>query len=107
MSGNKICKTEIKRNSRPAWEHTCPLWVFPSWSQVIGSDSFLTRAFSTAELSSILSLRLKHVRGWFGPVLLGSVNIRTEVLLDRCENGQRDIAVPAPPLVTWSNFILL
>ena len=25
LSGNKLSKTEIKRNPTPTWEHTCPL----------------------------------------------------------------------------------
>lgn len=42
-------------------------------------------------MTSVLSLRLKLSRRWPGTVLLGSVDIRTGELLDRCKNNQSEL----------------
>jgi hypothetical protein len=42
-------------------------------------------------LPSVLSLRLKLSRRWLDTVLLGSVDIRTGELLDRCKNNQSEL----------------
>ena len=90
LSGNKLSKTGIKRNPAPAWEHTCSLYVLVLRSRAISSKA---RALRTAELSSVVSLHLKHSREWFGPILLGSVDVSTEDLLDRCKNDQRELTI--------------
>ena len=43
LSGNKLSKTDVKRNPTPAWEHTCSLCDLVLRSRVI---SFLKRALS-------------------------------------------------------------
>ncbi|KAF8343194.1 uncharacterized protein EI90DRAFT_839340 [Cantharellus anzutake] len=73
LSGNKFKKTVVKRDLTPTWEYSSSL---------------------TAELSSVLSLRLKHFRGRYLPAdLLGSVDIKIGELLDHCADGQRTTLV--------------
>ena len=47
-------------------------------------------AARAAELSSVLSFRLKHSRQWGRPILVGTVNIAVGELLDRCKNNHRE-----------------
>jgi hypothetical protein len=86
-SGNKVTKTTIIRSLAPTWEHACPMYV-----SVVSPVSILTCVFRTAELSSVLFLHLKHSRKWGSPILLGSVNITIQELLDRCRNTQRELS---------------
>ena len=54
--------------------------------------------FRTAEPSSVLSLHLKRSRGARAPILIGSVYIKIEELLDRYKHHQsgRAASVPGP-----------
>ena len=52
--------------------------------------------FRTAEPSSVLSLHLKRSRGVRTPILIGSVQIKIEELLDRCKHHQSSRIALAP-----------
>ena len=43
-------------------------------------------------MQTLLSFRLKRFRGPLFPVLVGSVDIRINDLLDRCGNTNRELA---------------
>ena len=78
----------------PTWEHTCPMYV-----PLISPVSILTCVVRTAELSYVLFLRLKHSRKCRSPILIGSVNITIQELLDRCKNAQRKLLSPLSPSI--------
>lgn len=58
-------------------------------------------ALRTAEPSSILSLCLKHSRKSRYPIPLGSLDITTDELLDRCQNNQRELVFFAHAAISF------
>ena len=62
----------------------------------LGIVSSKSRIFRTAESSSVLSLHLKRSRSVRTPILIGSVQIKIQELLDRCKHHQSGRAASFP-----------
>ena len=65
----------------------------------------LTHAARVAELSSVLSFRLKHSRQWRKPILVGTVDIAVSELLNRC-NNHREPGASEPSTSSGTTLVL-
>ena len=63
-------------------------------------------AVRTAELSSVLSLHLKHSRQWRGPILVGSVDIQVGELLEQCKNNHFERGASEPSFSSKTTLTL-